>query len=504
MWAFNRVQALHNMIRRVVDTQEVLPLYHISGTDNPADLLTKPKTLTEEDLLADSIWHKGPDWMRLPTAELPDTQFVTLPPELEEPYNQEIFQEVVVGAADVGQEERDVQVAIAGQSVPVTGPEPPQLGALPSQLHPNTWFAFTFQFKQLGWTRTRRKLGLVLQACAIFRHHLHTLYQNNIAECHLCSEDASVLEHAVDQAIDLHASLLTERIIPKNKLAERFRLSGEIWLSQSRLEKEGEVECQDLDCIPFFDHQNIKRLLPIIHVSLDLFQSYLVLIHEHLLPHMGVEATLRAIGERFHPVGNVRAVIHNYKSRCTHCFITMKKIVDMELAQYPAVQTTVAPPFWAVQLDIAMSFTAKPTINSRKTFPCHALVIVWLLTSATNILAMDGLTTQAVVQAIKQHSARYGVPAKLFVDCGTQLEKLQDASFSLRDICARTYTQQFRVTVATPKAHQQQCRVEAKIKIMRQMLNAWSASCKECKTLLGWETLFARVASANDDLPIAH
>ena len=79
----------------------------------------------------------------------------------------------------------------------------------------------------------------------------------------------------------------------------------------------------------------------------------------------------------------------------------MKKIVDMELAQYPAVRTTAAPPFWAVQLDIAMSFTAKPTITSRKTFPCHALVIVCLLTSTTNILAMDGLTTQAVVQAIE-------------------------------------------------------------------------------------------------------
>ena len=222
-----------------------------------------------------------------------------------------------------------------------------------------------------------------------------------MAGCHLCSKDNSVLEREADQAIDVHASILTERIIPKSKLAEKFRLSGKVWLSQSRLEKEGEVECQDLDCLPFFDHQSIKRLLPIVHVSLDTLHSYLALVHEQLLPHMGVEATLRTICERFHPVGNARAAIHNHKSHCTHCRITMKKIVDMELAQYPAVRTTAAPPFWAVQLDIAMSFTAKPTITSRKTFPCHALVIVCLLTSATNILAMDGLTTQAVVQAIE-------------------------------------------------------------------------------------------------------
>ena len=110
--------------------QEVLPLYHISGTDNPADLLTKPKTLTEEDLLADSVWHKGPDWMRLPTAELPDVQFITLPPELEEPYNQEIFQEVVVGTANAGEEERDDQNTVACQSVPATPPRPPQANSI--------------------------------------------------------------------------------------------------------------------------------------------------------------------------------------------------------------------------------------------------------------------------------------------------------------------------------------------------------------------------------------
>ena len=46
--------------------------------------------------------------MRSPTAELPDVQFVTLPSELEEPYNQEIFQEIVVGTVDVEQREKDV------------------------------------------------------------------------------------------------------------------------------------------------------------------------------------------------------------------------------------------------------------------------------------------------------------------------------------------------------------------------------------------------------------
>jgi hypothetical protein len=180
-----------------------------------------------------------------------------------------------------------------------------------------------------------------------------------------------------------------------------------------------------------------------------------------------------------------------------------QRTVALELAQFPLARTMVAPPFWSVQLDIAMLFKAKPTITSRKTFPCHALIIVCLLTSATNILTMDGLTTQAVVQAIERHAARYGIPGHLYVDSGTQLEKLQDANFQLRDVQMNIAAHRFKVMVTVPKAHQQQGRVEAKIKVMRKMLAAWAKTNEECNTLLGWETVFAKVASAIDNIPIA-
>jgi hypothetical protein len=53
-----------------------------------------------------------------------------------------------------------------------------------------------------------------------------------------------------------------------------------------------------------------------------------------------------------------------------------------------------------------------------------------LLTSATNVLVLDGMSTQA----IKRHAARYGAPAQIFVDAGRQLAKLQDSSFNLQDL----------------------------------------------------------------------
>jgi hypothetical protein len=110
----------------------------------------------------------------------------------------------------------------------------------------------------------------------------------------------------------------------------------------------------------------------------------------------------------------------------------------MELADFPSCRTTIAPPFYFVQIDITMAFKAKPFKESRKSLTAHALVIVCMVTSATSILVLDGLSTQAVVQALERHAARYGMPGELHVDSGSQLEKLKDTNFNIRDVHARS------------------------------------------------------------------
>jgi hypothetical protein len=127
-----------------------------------------------------------------------------------------------------------------------------------------------------------------------------------------------------------------------------------------------------------------------------------------------------------------------------------------------------------------------------------------MTTSATNILVMDGLSTQSVVMALERHASRYGMPGEIHVDPGTQLVKLRDTSFDLRGVDGAVFRgSTFRVTVSTPKAHEQHGRVERKIRTLRDMLERLSKTTDLCDTLLGWETIFARIASQVDDLPIA-
>jgi hypothetical protein len=45
--------------------------------------------------------------------------------------------------------------------------------------------------------------------------------------------------------------------------------------------------------------------------------------------------------------------------------------------------------------------------------------------------------------------------------------------------------------------------VEAKVKVVRNLLQALSDTVEQVNTLLGWETLFARIADQIDNLPIS-
>ena len=101
-----------------------------------------------------------------------------------------------------------------------------------------------------------------------------------------------------------------------------------------------------------------------------------------------------------------------------------------------------------------MDSRVSPYKQARKGVKIYSLVIVCLFTSVTNILALEGLEIQDVIQAIKCHSSRYGVPANAYVDNGTQLVNLQSTGFSLRDLNARVYDSMgLTVKVSNAKSH---------------------------------------------------
>jgi hypothetical protein len=202
--------------------------------------------------------------------------------------------------------------------------------------------------------------------------------------------------------------------------------------------------------------------------------------------------------------GHVRAKIMAYRRACTKCRRRLKDRVRKEVGDYPRAHTTVAPPLYHAMMDIATGFKGKPTKAAREYVSVSALVIVCMTTSATSILTLESLSTVAVIQALERHASRYGMPAELYVDSGTQLINLQKVDFDVRGINGvQLRGMAFKVTIASPKAHHEQGQVERRIRVLRDMLQRLSDTEDTCRTLLEWETVFARIASQVDDVPIA-
>ena len=75
-----------------------LPLYHIDGKLNVADLITKRHNIMPKDLNDESLWQKGYDWMTLPIEEMPITTYqnLKLSEHQESVVDEECFKEAIM------------------------------------------------------------------------------------------------------------------------------------------------------------------------------------------------------------------------------------------------------------------------------------------------------------------------------------------------------------------------------------------------------------------------
>jgi hypothetical protein len=399
MFVHNRVQSIRHAITQAVGSEEIIPLYHIEGTQNLADMVTKPRKLSLGDIDATSSWKTGLDWMRLPTEELPKSQH-TVPNSSEEDQivAAEAFPDVenytieVEARRELTEGQQDFSPSLFFSGAVRGGREPP-------------WLEQTFDFLHFGWRRAKKRLATVWRVVLKFRHGAHKNVPQPNPDCCVCTNRLN--EESESRAlltIMRTASSQAEAALGSAKLSKKCTLQDGIWYSSQRLEREGLLEIADLDFTAFYDGGQIKKLLPVVLSSSSIFQAFVLYIHFEEFPHQGVESTLARIKTLFCPTGDPRGVIAKVKKACSKCRILLKQVVGLELADIHSARTTIAPPFYAVQMDIAMGFKGRPTKDSRKSFPCHALVIVCLLTSATSIMVIDGLETQSVIQALEHHA----------------------------------------------------------------------------------------------------
>ena len=182
-------------------------------------------------------------------------------------------------------------------------------------------------------------------------------------------------------------SLRTDKM-SKRKLSQFHQENGILYFA-GRLPELKDLETRDLDINCFFDSQNIKSVLPVVRADSQVFYSLAIYIHLHILPHSGVEMTMKEISKRVYAIDNPRKVIQKIRNDCSFCRRLLKRTVELRMAQHPAPRFVLTPPFYHVMADIVFGFKGKPYLGARKITKLYALVLVCLLTSATNILVLE-------------------------------------------------------------------------------------------------------------------
>merc|ERR1711911_92800 len=163
---------------------------------------------------------------------------------------------------------------------------------------------------------------------------------------------------------------------------------------------------------------------------------------------------MKEVSKKMFVPNALRKIVAKVRADCTTCRIIMRQTVELEMKKHKFPRTMLAPVFYNVMADIAYGFRGQPFKNARKRVDVYALVIVCLLTGATNIMALEGLETQDIVSAIQTHSCRHGVPAEVFIDNGSQLKALKHAKFSILDADLQLQDALgLRLTVSNAKSH---------------------------------------------------
>ena len=531
LFVLNRVSEIRRIVSSLSGRSDNLPIYHIDGKNNIADLLTKFNNLKPADLHSESCWINGMTWMKYKLEDMPIMSFsdIKLSAQQNQLLQEECFPEVIFPNKAVLQTSSSEPHCTGCLFTSGTGTQQICYGTSFESPHclecscPNK-VSFAAQpgkgslslvdVIHFGLMKTKNILSFVHDFIWSLKHKMHIRKKidilNSCPKCKAIEVSAGVLTEYKKtlqaESFNYLLRLETERLqksSPKSKL-DSFVLKEGILYVHGRLPEETEISTKDLDFKVFFDNMDIKGVLPVVSANSDIFYAILMHIHHKVRKHAGNEITLREIAKIVFPIHNARRIIQIVRKNCPRCRLLIRKTLELSMGNHPDARLTVTPCFYNCMMDICYGFPGKPHNNSRISIKIYALVICCLFTSATSILALESLETQHIVMALERHSSRHGVPATIFVDCGTQLIGLQSAQMNLRDA-----NHQLRESIgleiipSTAKSHVERGRVERKIRTLREMLVKTATNTDVSMTALQWETVFAKMSSEIDDLPIA-
>ena len=221
-----RVEAIHRLVNWTIElpSEQRLPLYHVAGIDNIADMLTKVHPIGPDHVTIGSVWEAGYEWMTRPTTEMPIRRYdeFKAPMEKEGEIKKELYEDPFLIATGLDTTRDGEQNGSQLQSTLMVSIEEQDRNR---QLLVDPVI--------YGWAKALRIIGLLFSFTDRLRHKIATK-AGRICPCKLCNTGTYIVSENgfyMDQA-ELYLYRREALVIDKvstNKEKKVWRYDNQIY-----------------------------------------------------------------------------------------------------------------------------------------------------------------------------------------------------------------------------------------------------------------------------------
>ena len=244
--------------------------------------------------------------------------------------------------------------------------------------------------------------------------------------------------------------------------------------------------------------------VPIVYKHSPLAYSLINEVHWHSMAvkHSGVETVWRYVLKTAYIIFG-REVVKKIRVNCERCCYLRKKVIDVEMGPVSNYNLTIAPAFYATQVDICGPFKAYSSHHKRTTIKIWQIVYCCMSTPTTNIKVMDDYSTQAFIQSFVRFLCEVGYPKFMLIDEGSQLVKgCEIMRLNFMDIRGQLNRDMMVEFDTCPVGgHNFNGKVERRIRHVKESLE--KNFTNQRLSVLQWETVSAQISNAINDLPLA-
>ena len=448
-------EAVANLAELGEETR-VLPVQHVPGLLNPADIPTRDKTTVEEVRMG-SIWQRGPAYLALPKEQWPfSRQFRDTVPEEEmrAPKAEFNLAMVVPGVGDIELKEMGIVVMVE---------------KIMNQC--NSWE------KSVRITARLMKGIICKDRSKIVRN--------------LTVKDMKVAK-SIQFAVSMEASIES---FEKGQLASlRPILENGIVYTVGRIGK------------TIVKLMGVHKL-PILTRSTRL--ARLIMIESHEEDHRSNPSDVMARSRQRAWILGARNLAKEVCKVCPVCRLRKVKLAKQLMADIPEHQLYPCPPFTYISLDFAGPYQARAMGNSRANIKCWGLVIICQNTRAVKMLATAGYSTDDFLTCYHRFTANHGCPLLVVSDAGSQLrkagtvvEKGDPAGLDWQRIVEGAAMSGTEWKCVEPGCQWRNGLAEAAVKLVKSTL-ALTLASQSTLNYAELDTLFSSVANIVNQRPIA-